>query len=108
MHPPDERGLQTEAAEPREGVGDRAAGGLHPVRHRVVERLAALLLDELHDPLLDPHPGQEVVIRFREHVDDGVADADNLVAFGHSVFSLKGQRSRIRQVGHIGLRALQT
>jgi hypothetical protein len=106
-HPADEGRGQPQIADPRQRVRDRAAGRLGAVLHRAIKHLAAFALDQLHDALLDPHEIEKAVVALGQHVDDGVADTDNLVGLGHRVFSSKGQRSRIRQSGQRGLRAVQ-
>ncbi|MPL74143.1 hypothetical protein SDC9_19953 [bioreactor metagenome] len=105
-HPPDEGGVEAEIAEPGDGVADRAARRLRALAHRGIEHLGALALDQLHDALLDAHQLEEAVVALRDDIDDGVADADNLILL-HAVFSSKAHRSRIRQSAQRGLRAVQ-
>ena len=59
-------------------------------------------------PGTDEFPGQDVVLGAGKHVDDGIADADDLIGFAHRVFSSYSQRSRIRHTRQAGLRAVQT
>ena len=87
MDPADEGGLQPQRAGAGDGVGDRPAWRLMAFLHRGIEHFGPVRFDQLHDALLDPHMGQEVVIVLRDHVDDGIADADELIGLGHSVLS---------------------
>ena len=82
----DESRRQAKVAQPRDGVADRAAGRLGALGHRGIKLFGAVAVDQLHDALFDAHRGQEFIVALRDHIDDGVADADNLV-FLHAVFS---------------------
>ncbi len=63
--------------------------------------------DQGHDALLDAVLGEEAVRDRGDHVDECVADADDLQGFRHGVLSSQGQRSAIRQAPQRGLRAVQ-
>ena len=105
-HPADESGLEPQIAAARQRVADRSARRLGAVLHRGIEHLGAFTLDQLHDALGDPHVIEEGIIGLGQHIDNGVADADHLIAF-HAVLSSNGQRSLIRQSAQRGLRAVQ-
>mmetsp|Transcript_7578 Transcript_7578/g.13062 ORF Transcript_7578/g.13062 Transcript_7578/m.13062 type:complete len:336 (-) Transcript_7578:587-1594(-) len=106
MHPADKSRWQTQRAHACNRVGHGPAGSLQPIRHSGIEHFAPVLFDQLHNPLFDPHQVEKGIVSMGNHVDNGIADARKLV-LGHSVLSSKGQRSRMMQVGHCGLRALQ-
>ena len=105
MHPADEPRCQPQIAQPRQRIGHRPTRCLNPVFHRAIQQLAALLFHQLHDALFDAHQLQKTVIGGAEHVNDGIADADNLIRF--HVFSSYGHRSRIGHAPQRGLRAVQ-
>ena len=62
------------AAEPPDILDRRA--------HRVVDRLRARLVDQRHAALVHALRDEEVVLGAGDHIDDGVADAENVVAVG--------------------------
>ena len=99
-------GFQPQGAKPRNRVGHRAARSLPPRLHAVIKQLATRLLDQLHHPFLNAHLGQIAIIGLGDHINDGIADADNLIGF-HWVLSSNWHKSRIRQAPHLGLRATQ-
>ena len=105
-HTPDKGGIQTQGTCTGHSVRNSAAGCLHTFIHRVVENLGTRLFDKLHDAFFDAHQVKKAVIGLRNDIDNGVTDADQVVSL-HSVLSSYGQRSRMIQVGHMGLRALQ-
>ena len=72
------RAAQARDADDR--VGGRAAGNLHRRAHGLVDRFRALLVDQRHAALGHALLGQEIVVGAREHIDDGVADAEDIVA----------------------------
>ena len=84
-HPPDKGGAQAKIAQARQRVGDRPARRLGPVAHRGIERLGPVAFDQLHDALGDAHVIEERLLGLAQDIDDGIADADDLVA--HAVFS---------------------
>ena len=67
----------------------------------------AVAVDQLHDAALDAVLGEEAVLDMGNHVDQRVADADDLVLSRHRFFSSKAQRSRMMQTRQAGLRAVQ-
>ena len=82
----DEGAAPAEARDADDRVGGRAARNLHRRSHRVVDRLRARLVDQRHAALGHALLDQEIVVGAREHIDDGVADAENVVAKrGHGV-----------------------
>ena len=80
----DEGAAAAQRGDGGDGVGGRAAGDLDRRAHRRVERLGALGVDQRHRSLVQAVADEEGVVGLRQHVDDGVADADHVVeAFGH-------------------------
>jgi hypothetical protein len=61
-----------------DGIRRRAAGDLDAGPHRRVERLGARGVDQCHRALHESVGREEGVVRARDHVDDRVADADNV------------------------------
>ena len=76
----DEGAAPAERGDPGHGVGGRAAGDLDPRAHGVVERRRPRGVDQGHGALDQSLFGQQVVIGIRQHVDDGVADSDDVEA----------------------------
>ena len=107
MHPADKPGPQAQHPQCGQRIGHRPTRSLHPVFHRGIQHLAPVAFDQLHDAFFDAHQFNETVISLGKHIDNRIADADNLVGF-HRVFSLNRHRSLIRQSAHLGLRAVQT
>ena len=101
-------GARAQRRQPRDGIGRRPARNLARRPHVPVKLDRAGGVDQLHDALLDAVLREKALLDRRDHVDDGVADAHDLVGFAQIVFSSNSQRSRIRQAPQAGLRALQT
>ena len=87
----DESRARAEARDADDGVGGRAAGNLHRRPHRVVDRLRPRLVDQLHAALVHVLLDQEIVLGARKHVDNGVADAENVEAGGGHGISRAGR-----------------
>ncbi len=71
-------GLPAEAGDAGNGVGGRPPGGLDPSAHGCVQRLCSGDVDERHRA---PHQvvlGDEVLGLMAQHVDEGIADADDI------------------------------
>jgi hypothetical protein len=79
-HLADEGRPGAEARHADDGVRRRAAGNLHRRSHRLVDALGLLLDDQRHRPLAHGVTNEEIVIGAGDDVDDGVADAENVVA----------------------------
>ena len=76
----DEGRAGAEARDADDGVGGRAARTFHRRAHRGVDRLRARLVDQRHGALVHALRDQEIVLGAGDHVDDGVADAEHVVA----------------------------
>ena len=74
----DEGRARAEARDADDGVGGRAAGDLHRRPHGVIDRLRARLVDQRHRALAHAVLEQKVVFGAGDHVDDGVADAEDV------------------------------
>src|SRR5262249_51045233 len=74
----DEGRAGAEAGHPDGRVGGRTARDLHRRTHRVVDHVRALLVDKLHASLAHALADQEIIFRLRQHVDDCIADAENI------------------------------
>ena len=107
MHTPDKARFQTQVPDPRNRVRNRTTRGQRAFPHRIIEQLTTALLNQLHHPLLDAHLVQKRIVALGQDIDHGIPDADNLVGFAHRFFSSNWHRSRMIQVPHRGLRALQ-
>ncbi len=86
--------------EPRHGVGDRSAGHLHPGPHLGIEPVGFEGVDEARRPLDEAAPGEEGLVRVGDHVDDRVADADDVVGCAGHV--------REAALGKTGSRSIRT
>ena len=75
----DEGRARAEARDADDGVGGRAAGLLDRLAHRRVDRLRARLVDQRHAALVHALLDEEIVLGAGDHIDDGVADAENVV-----------------------------
>jgi hypothetical protein len=65
-----------------DGVGGRAAGDFDRRRHGVVDRRGARLVDQRHGALAHVVPDEERVVGAGDDVDNGIAEAENVVASG--------------------------
>src|SRR5690606_10171196 len=76
---PDEGGAAAERGDASGGIGRAAARDLPLAsRHAVVEVDGARLVDEVHDAFGKALAIEEAGIDRRDHVDDGVADGENV------------------------------
>ncbi len=75
---------RAETGHADDGVGGRAARGFHRRTHGVVDRLGARLVDQRHAAFAHFLLHEEVVLGAGDHVDDGVADTEDVVTkVGH-------------------------
>ncbi len=74
----DEGRARPEARHADDGVRRRAAGNLHRRTHGVVDSCRPRLVDQLHGALAHLLLGEEIVVGARDHVDDRVADAEDV------------------------------
>src|SRR5262249_55950915 len=90
----EERAARPKPAPPGLGIGRRAAGNLDRRPHDVVDRVRPLLVDELHAAFAHVLTDEEIVLGLGEHVDDGVADTEDIEAgCGHGNSGLEGART---------------
>ena len=85
----DKSGAAAEARHTDDGIGGRAARAFHRRAHRVVDRLRARLVDQRHGAFVHALRDQKVVFGAGDDVDDGVADAEHVVAGGGHERSFK-------------------
>ena len=78
----DERGAGAERGEPDDGIGRRAARGFHRRPHGIVDRKRARFVDQRHGAFMHALRDQKILLGAGDHVDDGVADAEHVVADG--------------------------
>ena len=84
-HLADEGAAPAERSQPRHGVGRRAARDLDRRAHGGVERLGARAVDQGHGALGQVLGLEEGLVGLGQHVDDGVADADDVEGLvGHA------------------------
>ena len=76
----DEGGTRTERGDADDGVGRRAAGAFGRRPHRLVDCGGARLVDQRHGALVHALRHQEIVLGAGDDVDNGVADAEHVVA----------------------------
>jgi hypothetical protein len=90
LHLADEACLDPERGHARRRVGRRAAGHDDGRAHIPVKLLGARLVDELHGALVHLLGLEEGFVRMGEHVDNGVAEGENVDAIlGHEEPVLK-------------------
>ena len=77
-HLADELGEAAEGDDPRGGVGGAPARRLDAGTHGVVHLGGALGVDQVHRALHQPELGEQVVVGMGEHVDEGVADGEDV------------------------------
>ena len=83
LHLADEGRARAEARDARDGIRRRAAGNLGRRPHRGIDRLRARLVDQRHRALVHAVLDEEIVLGAGDHVDDGVADAEDIVGGRH-------------------------
>jgi len=75
-----------ERGEARHRITDRAARNLDCRPHDLIERLGPWRVDQGHRSLDEPFASEKLLIGMGDHVDDGIADADNVeVGLGHGL-----------------------
>jgi hypothetical protein len=79
----DEGRTRAEARDTRNRIGARAARGFDRRPHRSVDRFRARFVDQRHPALVHPVLDEEIVLGARNHVHDGVADAEDIELKGH-------------------------
>ncbi len=79
--PADESAFGAERGQPGDGIGDRPAGALDRRAHRLVKPRGLVGIDQAHETLVEIVLGEEALVAAGDDVDDGVADADHVVAF---------------------------
>ena len=78
--PADEAAFRPERGKPGDGVGGRAAGALDGRSHGLIEPAGLAGRDQAHEALGEVVLGEKGVVAAGDDVDDGVADADHVVA----------------------------
>ena len=84
----DEAGASAEHRDAGGGVAGGAAADLAARPHPAVEPGRLLGVDQAHRALVQALPGEEIVVGGGDHVDDGVADAQDVEALVGHVDSL--------------------
>ena len=87
-HLADEAGRAAEGRNAGHGVGRRPARGLRSRAHGRVELDGAFVVDERHGATRQTELLDEIVLFGADHVDDGIADADDVVLFHAGVPSV--------------------
>ena len=83
-HQADEGRRPAKLGDADQSVGRRAAGDLARRAHHGIEAFSPVAVDQRHDPLLQALAFKEGVVCAGEDIDDGIADAENVVArVGH-------------------------
>ncbi len=89
-----------EGGDSGDGVGSRAAGDLDRRAHGRVEGLGPLGVDQGHGPFAEPVLREEGLLGMGQHVDDGIADADDVEErFGHGRLQVLSRRIRPKNRG---------
>ncbi len=92
----DEAGASAERRDARRGIAGRSAADLMRRPHVRIKPLGLLGVDQPHRALDQPFGGQEVVAGIGDHVDDGIADAQDIEArFGHQSLRKDGEARRL-------------
>ena len=79
----DVRGAAAEVRESRDGIRDGAAGHLGGRAHHLVDLVRTPFVDQVHRAGDDADLLDDFVIDVRQHVNDSVADAEELDIIGH-------------------------
>jgi len=72
--------VAAQRGEPGHRVARRPARGLDCRSHHRVERLGPGRVDQGHRPFDERFPVEKPVIGVGDHIDDGIADADDIMA----------------------------
>ena len=92
----DEGRAAAERGDARGGIAGAAAADLVRRAHVRIEPLGLVGVDQPHGALGQPLARQEIVAGFCDHVDDGVADAQDIEArFGHWLLRKEVERARL-------------
>ena len=78
----DEGRARAERGEPDDGVGGRAARHFDGRTHGLVDRFGARLVDQRHGAFVHALLEQKILLGAGDHIDDRIADAENVVAGG--------------------------
>ena len=82
---PDKAACLAERGHARDRVGARTAADLDPRLHPCVECIGARRVDQLHAALGQPFGGEKFLVSTRNHVDDRIANGNNIKAWlGHA------------------------
>jgi hypothetical protein len=83
----DEGGAGAESGDADNGIGGRTAGNLDRRTHGVIDLRGARLVDQRHAALAHVVRDEKCVIGAGDDVDNGIAEAENVVANGgHGAF----------------------
>ena len=74
----DESGTASQLGNPGQGVGGGAPGGFQTRAQFRVEGLGLVLIDQGHGSLGQAKALDDGIVSLDEHINDGVADADNV------------------------------
>ena len=77
------RHARAQCRRDRAGVGGRTAAAFLAGRHRGIDRLCSLRVDQRHQPLAHVVAREERVVGARHHIDDSVADAEDVEPCAH-------------------------
>ena len=87
-HLADEAAAPAERGDAGDGVRRRSAARLDPRPHPAVQPFGGVGIDEPHRSLGDPLGGDEGVVGAGDHVDDGIADRDDIEGRGAHAYLL--------------------
>ena len=91
-HAANEASTAAELGDGRHGVGHRAARGFNARAHGAIEGLGLLLINQGHGALGEPLAFEESVVALGEHINDGVANANDIEGCrggGHALSSAR-------------------
>ena len=71
--------LAAEGGKARDRIGAGAARAFDGFAHTAIEHVGALRVDQCHAALLDVLKLQEGVVGIGDHIDEGIADAGNVI-----------------------------
>ena len=82
----DEAGSASQLGDSHHRVGDRSTGGLQPRATGCVQGFCLLFINERHAAFLQAVLRQKRVVGLNKHINDGIADADDIktASFGES------------------------
>ncbi len=95
----DEGRVSAEARHTHDGIGRGASGDLYRRPHGIVDLGSMRFIDQRHRPLAHRMLKQEIVIGAGDHVDNRIAEAEDVIAHGGHEGLAAVERGKLRKKG---------